>query len=167
MVREWTLYVLIPLKFVRVCLVAQNTLCLGDSSMGTWENCVSCYWVACSNASLRSHNWWCHPGLFCPHWLLACFFNNLEKSLRSTRAVGVYPFSICSVYFEKACCCSVAQSRPTLGDPHGLQHARLPWTSPSPEVCSNSCPLRRWCHPTISSSVTPFSCCPQSLETSC
>ena len=37
------------------------------------------------------------------------------------------------------------------------QHARLPCPSPSPRVCSNSCPLSRWCHPTISSSVVPFS----------
>ena len=41
--------------------------------------------------------------------------------------------------------------------PHGLQHARLPCPSPSPRDCSNSCPLSRWCHPTISSSVVPFS----------
>ena len=41
--------------------------------------------------------------------------------------------------------------------PNGLQHARLPCPSPSPRVCSNSCPLRQWCHPTISSSVIPFS----------
>ena len=39
--------------------------------------------------------------------------------------------------------------------PHGLQHARLPCPSPSPGVCSNSCPLSWWCHPTISSSVIP------------
>ena len=42
--------------------------------------------------------------------------------------------------------------------PHGLQHARLPCPSPTPRACSNSCPLSRWCHPTISSSVVPFSC---------
>ena len=48
--------------------------------------------------------------------------------------------------------------------PHGLQHARLPCLSPSPRVCSNSCPLSRWYHPTISSSVTPFSSCPQSFS---
>ena len=42
--------------------------------------------------------------------------------------------------------------------PHGLQHARLPCLSLSPGVCSNSCPLSQWCHPTISSSVAPFSC---------
>ena len=43
--------------------------------------------------------------------------------------------------------------------PHGLQHTRLPCPSQSPGVCSNSCPLSQWCHPTISSSVVPnFSC---------
>ena len=41
--------------------------------------------------------------------------------------------------------------------PHGLQHARLPCPSPIPEACSNSCPSSWWCHPTISSSVVPFS----------
>ena len=41
--------------------------------------------------------------------------------------------------------------------PHGLQHARLPCRSPTPGACSNSGPLSRWCHPTISSSVIPFS----------
>ena len=41
--------------------------------------------------------------------------------------------------------------------PHGLQHARLPCPSLSPGVCSNSCPLSQWCHPTISSSTTRFS----------
>ena len=41
--------------------------------------------------------------------------------------------------------------------PHGLQHTRLPCPSPTARVCSNSCPLNRWCHPTISSSVIPFS----------
>ena len=42
-------------------------------------------------------------------------------------------------------------------EPHGLQHARLPCPSPFPGACSNSCPSSRWCHPTISSSVIPFS----------
>ena len=50
--------------------------------------------------------------------------------------------------------------------PHGLQHIRLPCPSPSPRVCANSCPLGRWCHPTISSSVVPFSSCPQSFPAS-
>ena len=45
--------------------------------------------------------------------------------------------------------------------PHGLQHARLPCPSPIPGAYSNSCPLSQWCHPTISSSVVPFSSCLQ------
>ena len=45
----------------------------------------------------------------------------------------------------------------------GLQHTRLPCSSLSPRACSNSCPLSWWCHPTILSSVTPFSSCPQSF----
>ena len=62
-------------------------------------------------------------------------------------------------------CCSVTQSCQTLL-PHGLQHARPPCPSPCPGVCSNSCPSSQWCYPTISSSVTPFSSCPQSFPAS-
>ena len=50
--------------------------------------------------------------------------------------------------------------------PHGLQHTRLPCPLLSPRVCSNSCPLSQWCHPTISPSVIPFSSCPQSFPAS-
>ena len=50
--------------------------------------------------------------------------------------------------------------------PHGLQHARLRCPSPSPRACSNSCLLSQWCHPTISSSVVPFSSHPQSFPAS-
>ena len=47
--------------------------------------------------------------------------------------------------------------------PHELQHARPPCPSPTPGIHSNSCPSSQWCHPAISSSVVPFSSCPQSL----
>ena len=50
--------------------------------------------------------------------------------------------------------------------PLGLQHARPPCPSPTPGVYSNSCPSSRWCHPTISSSVVPFSSCPKSFPAS-
>ena len=50
--------------------------------------------------------------------------------------------------------------------PHGLQHARLPCSSLTPGVYSNSCPLSQWCHPTISSSVVPFSSRLQSFPAS-
>ena len=50
--------------------------------------------------------------------------------------------------------------------PHWLQHSRLPCPSPSPRVCSNSCPLSQWCHPTFSVSVILFFSCLQSLPAS-
>ena len=59
-------------------------------------------------------------------------------------------------------CSVVSDSLP----PHDLQHARPPCPSPAPRVHPNSRPLSRWCHPTISSSVVPFSSCPQSFPAS-
>ena len=50
--------------------------------------------------------------------------------------------------------------------PHGLQHTRLPCPSPTPRIYPNSCPLSRWCHPTILSSIIPFSSCSQSFPAS-
>ena len=64
---------------------------------------------------------------------------------------------------------SLQFSRSVVSDslwPHELQHARLPCPSPTPEVHSNSRPSSWWCHPAISSSVIPFSSCPQSLPAS-
>ena len=50
--------------------------------------------------------------------------------------------------------------------PHDPQHARPPWPSPTARVYPNPCPLSRWCHPTTSSSVVPFSSCLQSFPAS-
>ena len=50
--------------------------------------------------------------------------------------------------------------------PHGLQHTRVPYPSPTPGVHSDSCPSSQWCHPTISSSVIPFFSCLQSFQAS-
>ena len=60
-------------------------------------------------------------------------------------------FIISSVQFS---CSIVSKSL----QPHGLQHARLPCPSPTPRACSDLRPSSQWCHPTISSSVVPFSC---------
>ena len=71
-------------------------------------------------------------------------------------------YYICSyglVQFSHSVVCNSLQS-------HGLQCARLPCSSPTPGSCSNSCPLIRWCHPNISSSVTLFSSCFQSFPAS-
>ena len=64
---------------------------------------------------------------------------------------------------------SVQFSRSVMSDSfrlHESQHIRTPCPSPTPRIYSNSCPLSRWCHPAISSSVVPFSSCPQSLPAS-
>ena len=64
---------------------------------------------------------------------------------------------------------SVQFSRTVMSDssqPHEPQHVRPPYLSPTPRIYPNSCPLSQWCHPTISSSVIPFSSCPQSFPAS-
>ena len=75
---------------------------------------------------------------------------------KSTSLPGFFPYP---VQFS----CSVV---PDSLQPHGLQHARPPCPSPAPRVHSNLCPLIQWCHPTISSSVVPFSSCLQSFPAS-
>ena len=60
-------------------------------------------------------------------------------------------------------CCSVVSDSLW---PHRPQHARLSFPSPTPRACANSCPSSRWCHPTVSSSVIPFSSCLQSFPAS-
>ena len=75
---------------------------------------------------------------------LTCIGNPLKKD-------NIYILSQTSVQFS----CSVVSDSLW---PHGLQHSRLPCPSASPRLCSDSCPLSWWCHPTISSSVTPLSC---------
>ena len=71
-------------------------------------------------------------------------------------------------WFASRICYSSVQSlsRVVSLQPHESQHARPPCPSPTPGVYPNSCPLSRWCHPAISSSVIPFSSCPQSLPAS-
>ena len=82
------------------------------------------------------------PALHSPCLILLC----ITPTSGFTRASGQFS--------------SVQFSRSVVSDslwPHGLQHARPPCPSPTPGVYSNSCPLSQWCHPTISSSVVPFS----------
>ena len=103
------------------------------------------------------------------HVLLSLYFLRSESYAR-----GLITFSVIAGYWDfrlhprgymawlllfnpKSC--------PTLW-PHGLQHARLPCPSLTPRVCSNSCLLSRWCHPTISSSVVPASSCLQAFPES-
>ena len=88
-----------------------------------------------------------------PDWILLLQRPRIPASFPDLFIVQQQPFS------------SVAQSCPTLWL-HGLQHTRTPCPSPTPRVYSNSCPLIQWCHPTLSSSVVPFSSCLQSCPAS-
>ena len=93
----------------------------------------------------------------------------LISNMTNTDSFEVGNFSNSIVKFCVCVFSSVQFSRSVLSDslrPHELQHARPPCPSPTPGVYSNPCPSGRWCHPTISSSVIPFSSCPQSLPAS-
>ena len=83
--------------------------------------------------------------------------------------IALYNFKMCilgfSFFIKFSRFGSVAQLCLTL-QPHGLQHTKLPCPSPTPRVCSNSCPSSQWCHPAISSSIVPFSSCLQSIPAS-
>ena len=74
-------------------------------------------------------------------------------------------FLLFCLTFKSCCCCSVPKLCPTLQH-HGLHAAHHASLSTTPGVCSNSCPLSRWCHPIFSSSVVPFSSCLQPLPAS-
>ena len=82
----------------------------------------------------------------------------VSLSMNSLRVELVYSFWNFIVYNQFSCS---VMSNSLL--PHGLQHARLSCPSPAPGASSNSCPSSWWCHPTISSSVIPFSSCIQSF----
>ena len=81
----------------------------------------------------------------------------LKLNIQKTKIMASGPIS--SVQFS----CSVVSNSLR---PHESQHARPPCSSPSPGVHSDSRPLSPWCHPAISSSIVPFSSCPQSLPAS-
>ena len=82
-----------------------------------------------------------------------------QYSVKAQHRYPNAPVKIDSVDVQRLSCADSLWS-------HGLQATRLPHPSPSLGVCSNSCALRQWCHPTISSSVVPFSSCLQSFPAS-
>ena len=112
-------------------------------------------------------------------WVTQQMLNHL---LWCSRVGGEVVVAICWIFFYvliggKLLCdvmmvstiSSVQFSHSVVSDslrPHESQHARPPCPSPSPRVHSDSCPSSPWCHPAISSSVIPFSSCPQSLPES-
>ena len=100
-----------------------------------------------------------HFLLWPPRPLLVSYCFPLTDSSPTPVAFLLHPSTLHLPFPLPCCCCSVAQSCPTLCRHHGLQHAKFPCSSSSPGACSNSCPLSQRYHPTISSSVIPFSSC--------
>ena len=94
----------------------------------------------------------------------------LEKSEKLAKKISKFKTKYWSQWiFLYISSHSVKLSHSVMSDylrPHGLQHATRPCPSPTPWACSNSCPLSQWCHPTISSSVIPFSSCLQTFPSS-
>ena len=95
------------------------------------------------------------PWLRCHKAFCTCFFH-WGNWMKSTNFSVLFITTACDSQFSSSVVSDSLWS-------HGLQHNWLPCPSPITRVCSNSCPSRRWCHPTISSSVVPFSSCLQSF----
>ena len=132
----------------------------------SWGN-TSWLWVTQTSTSYR------YPCLLVWFWtghlmsLITCFFTSRVEMtiLLHHRAVWkvTWDKTCTDTYMRVAQFSSVTQSCPTLCDP---MDTRPPCPSPTPGAYSNSCPSSRWCHPTISSSVVPFSSCLQSFPAS-
>ena len=86
-------------------------------------------------------------------WIFMKWMNTVNQPKGNSNSIS------CSVQFSSSVMSNSLR-------PHGLQHTRPPCPSPTPRAYSNSCPLSQWCHPTISSSVIPFSSCLQSFPAS-
>ena len=91
------------------------------------------------------------------YWIIVNLQPGISFNCKSDSYICIYQFS--SVQFSRSVVSDSLQ-------PHELQHTKPPCPSPTPGVYPNSCPSSRWCHPAISSSVVPFSSCPQSLPAS-
>ena len=92
------------------------------------------------------HNWTTSLSLF-------TYAVSLIKSPSTVQVLSSWKSALCWVLLLLSC-----QAVSNSLQPHGLQHTRPPCPSPTARIYSNSCPLSHWCHPTISSSVAPFSC---------
>ena len=113
----------------------------------------------CPSGVRGSEGWWtdwraCEVGVGAGHKLIYCPFSIYHLKTHVKNNLPVY-----LLFFN---CLVMSNSM----WPHGLQHTRLPCPLLSPWICSNSCPLSQWCHPTISSFIAPFFSCPQSFSAS-
>ena len=135
---------------------------LGVASVGRRGISDGLYWILQDSFALCTSP--CYFCFGCVDILLLFFFLTMASNevLAMGYQVELQSRSVHQRPFTFFHCCSVAVLSDSLRL-RGLKHARLPCPSPSPGACSNSCALSQWCHPAISSSVTPFSSCLQSF----
>ena len=96
------------------------------------------------------------------------------KELDTTKWLSLFQWSVCAIYFFDVCQFFTSFQFSSVQSFSCIQLFATPWTAarrlpcplPTPGVYSDSCPSSQWCHPTISSSVVPFSSCPQSFPAS-
>ena len=110
---------------------------------------MECYWATKRN----------EIGSFVRTWMDIVCHAEWSKSEKNEYHVLMHISGNCSVQFSHSVMSDSLR-------PHGLQHIRHTCPSQTPKTCSNSCPSSQWYHPTISSSLVPFSLCPQSLPAS-
>ena len=110
---------------------------------------------------------WQHPVAESEEELKSLLMKVKEESKKAGLKLSIQKTILASVPITSWQISSVQFSHSVGSDflwPHEPQHARPPCPLPIPRVYPNSCPLSQWCHPTISSSVVPFSSCPQSFS---
>ena len=111
----------------------------------------------------------CSSNPWCLRVNCISFFSRITVSF--SKCLSLFPYlssKLCNTIIQLYIT-SVQFRRSVMSDslqPHESKHARPPCPSPTPEVHPDSCPSSQWCHPAISSSVIPFSFCPQSLPAS-
>ena len=132
-----------------------------------WHEAPVGHSCGCVDNKLRTDCF--HFPLSLPHSCLTVSWGQLIKKLLALESLsqGLLPRK--SKLKPLVCVALLRFSHSVVSDslwPHGLQHTRLPCPSPTPKAYSNSCPSSRWCHPTISSFVTPFSPWPLSFPAS-
>ena len=134
-------YICVFLFHIAYSSILEHFLCAKTYSWSVFRH-VSCYSSIFRTGKLFPKEW---PGTYLTLFSFAKWWTDIDR------------FS--TVQFSRSVVSNSLR-------PHELQHARSPCPSPAPGVHPNPCPLSQWCHPTISSSVIPFSPCPQSFPAS-
>ena len=121
---------------------------------------------------ITNHTWW-PSGFYLDYTLKHDLFNSPFAASRVTKSLWnavdendkqlVLSYFMVGIQWVWVQFSSVTQVMSSSLHPHESKHTRPPYPSLTPGVYSNSCPSSQWCHPAISSSVVPFSSCPQSL----